>query len=217
MPITLSHHPLSPSVSPVLLTIEALGLDGVVTKKEVDLLDAGSQLHTIPSIDDDGFRLWDSHAIVTYLVDAYGKSDALYPRDPKKRAKVNQWLHFSSSILYNRLMDMTEPLWTRRSKVVSEEKSERAEDAFKKIEELLAAGAGAGVPGPWLCGDQMTLADLCCVSLVSAIEVFIGDARHYPRLGAWAAHCQAHIPGYKEVVEACRQRYVAIITAKMAS
>lgn len=50
------------------------------------------------------------------------------------------------------------------SKVVSEERSERAEAAFRLIEDSIG-------PGPWLCGPDMTVADLCCVSLVAAIEV----------------------------------------------
>lgn len=37
MPITLRHHPLSPSVSPVLLTLRALGMEERVVKEEVDL------------------------------------------------------------------------------------------------------------------------------------------------------------------------------------
>ena len=57
------------------------------------------------------FRFVGSHAIVAYLASAYGQGDGpgggLYPQDIQKRAKVDQWLHFSSSILYNRLMDMT--------------------------------------------------------------------------------------------------------------
>ncbi|XP_034251133.1 glutathione S-transferase 1-like [Thrips palmi] len=220
MGITLNLHPLSPAVGGVLLAIKALGLDDQVVRKEVDL-SAGQSLHTVPSIEDGGFCLWNSHAIVAYLASAYGEGGSLYPQDLQKRAKVDQWLHFSSSILYNRLMDMTEPLWTKRSKVVSEEACERAEAAFRMLDAQLDAqlegGPASGPAGPWLCGEDMTIADLCCVPLVAAMEIFVGASRHFPRMTAWAEHCRTHVPGYVSVVEACRQRYIAIITSKMTA
>lgn len=59
--------------------------------------------HTVPTLDDDGFYIWDSHAISTYLVGKYGKDDSLYPRDLHKRAIIDQRLHFDSGILFPRL------------------------------------------------------------------------------------------------------------------
>lgn len=56
--------------------------------------------HTVPTLDDDGYILWDSHAINTYLVEKYGKDDSLYPKDLKKRGRVDQRLHFNSGVLF---------------------------------------------------------------------------------------------------------------------
>lgn len=61
--------------------------------------------HTIPTISDNGFNLWESRAIITYLVNAYGKDDSLYPKDPKKRALVDQRLYFDIGTLYARFAD----------------------------------------------------------------------------------------------------------------
>lgn len=58
--------------------------------------------HTIPTMDDDGFIIWDSHAIMGYLVGKYGKSNSLYPENPKKRAVIDQRLHFDSNYLFPR-------------------------------------------------------------------------------------------------------------------
>jgi len=58
-------------------------------------------MHSIPTLDDNGFYLADSHGIVQYLVNAYGKdNDPLYPKNPKERALVDQRLLFNLSVLY---------------------------------------------------------------------------------------------------------------------
>jgi len=46
-----------------------------------------------------------SRAILAYLVNQYGKDDSLYPKDPKKRAIVDQRLYFDIGTLYQGLMN----------------------------------------------------------------------------------------------------------------
>lgn len=53
----------------------------------------------MPILEDSGFVIWDSHAIIAYLVGKYGEDDSLYPRDVQKRAEIDQLLHYESSIV----------------------------------------------------------------------------------------------------------------------
>src|SRR5437879_12836743 len=46
-------------------------------------------------LSDDGFLLWESHAIMQYLADGSPGQD-FYPRDVRTRADVNRWLFWSA-------------------------------------------------------------------------------------------------------------------------
>lgn len=50
----------------------------------------------VPAIDDNGTKLADSNAILTYLTHAYGDEHQWLPKDPVNAAKVQQWLSVSA-------------------------------------------------------------------------------------------------------------------------
>lgn len=54
----------------------------------------------MPSLLDDDFILWDSHTIASYLVGKYSIDDQLYPKDLKRRALIDQRLHFDTGIIF---------------------------------------------------------------------------------------------------------------------
>ncbi|KAJ8941160.1 hypothetical protein NQ318_004281 [Aromia moschata] len=54
----------------------------------------------IPVLEDDGFYLGESNAILQYLAGKYAKDETLYPKDPKSRAIVNHRLCFNLSTYY---------------------------------------------------------------------------------------------------------------------
>src|SRR5882757_8789840 len=50
----------------------------------------------IPVIDDDGFVLWESNAIVRYLAAQYGLG-SLCPADPHQRADADRWMDWQAT------------------------------------------------------------------------------------------------------------------------
>jgi len=100
----------------VQMTAKAVGVD--LNLKLTNLM-AGEHLkpeylkinpqHTVPTLVDDGFALWESRAIMVYLVEQYGKTASLYPSDAKARAIVNQRLYFDLGTLYQRFADYYYP------------------------------------------------------------------------------------------------------------
>lgn len=49
----------------------------------------------VPTIDDDGFVMWESNAIVRYLASKHG--GALWPDDAHRRARADQWMDWSNT------------------------------------------------------------------------------------------------------------------------
>jgi glutathione S-transferase len=53
----------------------------------------------VPTIEEDGFVLWDSNAIVRYLAAKHG-SGTLYPDDLKERAEADRWMDWQHTTLW---------------------------------------------------------------------------------------------------------------------
>ena len=53
----------------------------------------------VPTIDDDGFVLWESNAIVRYLASKYAPS-TLWPDDVEVRALTDQWMDWQTSTFW---------------------------------------------------------------------------------------------------------------------
>ncbi|CAG0910388.1 unnamed protein product, partial [Darwinula stevensoni] len=106
MGIDLYYDDLSPFCLSVRLLARALGLELTLKERNTDkdetLTPEYIQMnpqHTVPTINDDGFILTESRAILRYLVGKYGKDDSLYPKDLKERAVVDQRLDFDAGTL----------------------------------------------------------------------------------------------------------------------
>nr|AIH07587.1 glutathione S-transferase epsilon 12 [Spodoptera litura] len=211
MVLTLYKIDASPPVRSVFMAIEALDL------KDVQMVDVnlfeGEHLkeeylkvnpqHTVPMLADDEFYIWDSHAIATYLVTKYGKTDDLYPADPQKRAIIDQRLHFDSGILFPSLRGTVEPVLFCGEKSFRQENLDKIKKAYEFLENFLTSSS------PWLAGDKVTLADICCVSTVSSMDVVLPiDADSYPNLASWKDLCSqqqfyvaGNIPGLEQFQE----------------
>jgi glutathione S-transferase len=53
----------------------------------------------VPILDHDGFRVYETSAIVAYLDDCFPEP-ALQPRDPRARARMNQWISAVNNYYY---------------------------------------------------------------------------------------------------------------------
>uniref|UniRef100_T1E824 glutathione transferase n=1 Tax=Anopheles aquasalis TaxID=42839 RepID=T1E824_ANOAQ len=211
---------LSPPGRSVELTAKALGLELDIVP--INLI-AGDQLkeefrrmnpqHTIPLIDDNGTIVYDSHAIIVYLVTKYAKDDSLYPTDPTTRAKINAALHFDSGVLFARLRFYLEPILYDGSPDTPQDKIDNLYRAYQLLNDTLVSD--------FIVGNSLTLADLSCIASISSMHaIFPIDAGKYPQLAAWVERVSKQLPYYKSTnqdgAEELAQLYRTILADNQA-
>ncbi|XP_077286219.1 glutathione S-transferase 1-like [Arctopsyche grandis] len=197
MGIDFYYLPGSSPCRAVMMTAKALGVN--LNFKLIDLM-KGEHLtpeflkmnpqHVVPTLNDDGFCLWESRAICSYLVTKYGKDDSLYPKDAKTRAMVDQRMYFDIGTLYARFADYFYPMLFGGAPA-DEAKKTKAIEALQFLNTFLEGQA-------WAAGNNMTIADINLVATVSTIEVSGFDISPFPNISRWMAKAKSSLPGYEE-------------------
>jgi glutathione S-transferase len=149
------------------LALEEKGVDYKL--EDVDILQGAGQspahlarqpFGKVPSFEHDGFRLYETCAITRYIDEAF-PGPKLQPADAKRRARMTQIISVSDSYAYPNCIGkvvwqrLVVPLLGGQSddKIVSEGMP-MVEKAVAALEALVDA------TGPFLCGPDISLADL---------------------------------------------------------
>ncbi|MCH7635437.1 MAG: glutathione S-transferase family protein [Proteobacteria bacterium] len=142
----------------------------------------------VPAIDDDGFTLFESNAIMKYFCDK--SSSSYYPKDPLERAVVDQWCDFVSIHVYMALGRVV------FNKIVApqmgfdvDERSLRDGQVF--LGQFLPVIEGQLGKTELLAGDELTIADFCLLATVDPAEMIELDLTPYPKLNAWRENLRA--------------------------
>lgn len=148
-------------------------------------------LHTIPVLDDDGVVITDSHVICSYLADKYAVDESLYPKDKVKRMQVDARLYFDCGHLFPRVRIMVEPIIYFGEHEITDQKISYMQKAYDGLEKALTSSK-------YLCGDQLTIADLCCVASVSTGMLFAPiEEDKFPNVKAWVER-MSELPYYQK-------------------
>ncbi len=136
----------------------------------------------VPVIDDDGFILFESDAIIKYL--AIKQKSSLYPGDLQQRATIDQWIDFTTihlggamgRVLFNRL-------FAPFAKVSVDERS--LADGLKFLDKFLPVIEGQLAKGTYLAGDEFSLADIVLLAVLDPAEAVEIDIGSYPNIVQW--------------------------------
>lgn len=190
-PITLYRNPLSGHCHRVELMLAFLELP----YKTVDLDMANgahkapdylkiSPLGQVPAIDDNGFTLSDSNAIIMYLSKKYNDGYDWYPEEPIQAAEVQRWLSVAAGeIAYG-------PCAVRLVKLFG--MSLDYDLAKQKTSSLFAVMEPMLKSQDFLAGSSITLADVAGYSYISHVPEGGVSLKPYPAIKAWLARIEAH-------------------------
>jgi glutathione S-transferase len=139
----------------------------------------------IPTIDDDGFILWESMAINLYLAKKYGLG-TLYPTTVQGEARTWQWSLWG-------MTEVERPVLTAmfNRALLSEDKRDAAvaDAAEKEMQGPLGVLDGALAKTPYLIGDDFTVADLNVASILAWARPARIDMTPFPKVADWLGRC----------------------------
>nr|WMM91885.1 GSTe2 [Paracoccus marginatus] len=204
----------SPPVRAVMHTLKALNIP--YTPIEIDLPKGETYSkeyrkinpqHTVPTIEEeDGFILWDSHAINSYLVDKYGKDDKLYPKDLRTRALVHQRLYFDSSVLFTSFLNTSVQIIRNKNiPKLTEGMKFPIDNAYGFVEKFLSGRQ-------YIAGDNITIADFSILTCLTNLDIVVPITNEkYPLIKDYVKRGEANIPTYKELEKAGRQKVIEVL------
>lgn len=205
----LYHHPMSTCARRVLLTARQLGVD-----LDLVLVDLGQGAqhapeflamnpnHRVPVLDDDGFILWESYAIMQYVADQV-PGQTLYPQDRRARADVDRWLFwcgqdFAPGISVLNWEHSIKPMIGAGPADPAEVARGEAQltTAAKVLDAHLAQRA-------WVCGASLSLADFALAAPLADERRAKLPLADFPHLQRWLAQVrgldawrQCEVPGW---------------------
>jgi glutathione S-transferase len=187
--LRIYHSPLSTPANKVLMCANALGIAYEPVAVDLRRKEQKSRAYLeinpfgkVPAIDDDGYYLFESNAIMKYLCRKHASE--LYPDDLHAQAFVDEWCDFSISLLapaigrvvFNRILA---PL---SGAPVSEES---LADGLKFVANYLPVMEQRLETSKYFAGHRMTLADISILATLDPAEACGIELSSYSVLYTW--------------------------------
>ena len=195
--------PNSINVKKVLWCADELGLRyeqidagmqyGVVNTPEFRKLNPNGK---VPAIEDDGFVLWESHAIVRYLAAKHG-AGTLWPDDLRVRADADRWMDWASGTLG---VPYRTVFWTLVRTPPEKRDMQAVEDCRRQCAELLDMVEVHLSGRSYLAGGQLTIGDIplgCHVHVWLSLPI---ERPAHPNIVAWHRRLLQR-PGYAKWID----------------
>ena len=134
----------------------------------------------VPTIDDDGFVMWESAAINLYLAEKY--KSPLWPADLKGKGRVYQWAFFIANdvepsmitVMQHRMMFPPE----KRNPALADDADARLQPKLRILDEHLAKNKYFG-------GDKWDMADFMVASVTFSFTAMKYDLSKFPHFQRW--------------------------------
>lgn len=153
----------------------------------------------VPVIEDEGFVLFESNAIIKYLAEKANSS--LYPKEFAQRALVDQWMDFVSIHVGNGINRVfgNRVIFPR----VGMEVDERSlQDGLSFLERFLPIIDDQLKANDHLAGNELTLADFTLIATLDPLELSEVDVSAYANLAKYRDRLRA-----EDFYQSCHKAY----------
>jgi glutathione S-transferase len=110
----------------------------------------------VPTIDDDGFILWESHAIVRYLARKHG-TGKLWPDDARTAADADRWMEWYSTTLWQNVRPI---FWTLVRTPPEKRNMTEVEEHRKKLAANFTIADAHLANRDYLAGARFSIGDI---------------------------------------------------------
>ena len=149
----------------------------------------------VPTIDDDGFVLWESHSIVRYLCAKHSAGN-LWPTDLRLRAGAERWMDWAFSFQ----AAMRDVFWGLIRTPPDKRDAKAIEAGCKQSAELAAMLDAHLAARPYVAGASFTMGDIpigCEVQRWLRVPI---ERASQPHLEAWFERLRERLP-FRKIVD----------------
>jgi len=176
--------------------IDAGGAFGVVDTPEYRAMNPNGR---VPVIEDDGFVLWESNAIVRYLLAKHAPGSAWYPADAQARATADKWMDWATSSFAGPFRTV---FWGVLRTPSEKQDWKAINAAIKECDELLNMADHALISQPYLSGNDIGMGDIPLGSFIYAWFEMPIERAPQPHLQAWYERLKQRVAYQKAVMTA---------------
>jgi len=149
----------------------------------------------VPTIDDEGFILWESNAIVRYLA-AKHSAGTMWPTDLRVRADADRWMDWCTSTLWPAFRPV---FWNLIRTPADKRNQKEIDEGAQKTGEMLARLDGYLAGRKFVAGDQLTIGDIAFGPIVYLVQNVPFDRPKLANYDGWYARISER-PAFKKVV-----------------
>lgn len=184
------------AIAELHLPAERIDAGGAFGKLDTPEYAALNPNKLIPTLQDGGFSIWESGAIVRYLARKYG-AGSLLPANENDIARADQWMEWSATTLYPDIigtifMGLVRTPAAQRNAAAVAASIQRAGEKLSLLDGVLANR-------PYILGDKLTMADIPSGGLMYRYFTLPVARPSLPNVEAWFGRL-ADRPAFRDSV-----------------